>query len=69
MIEVNREGLCDGELVGHVCGDLAELADYVIGLTESELPGFGQPGRIASTFDEMDFELLPLRSAEGKVLK
>ena len=43
MIEVNREGLRDGELVVHVCGDLAELADNVVGQTESELPGFGQP--------------------------
>jgi len=51
------------------CGDLAELADCVVGQTKSELPGLGQPDGIASDFGEMDFESLPLGPAEGKVLK
>ena len=46
MIEVNREGLRDGELVVHVCGDLVELAENLVRQTESELPVFGQPGGV-----------------------
>ena len=46
MIEVNREGLREGELVVHVCGDLVELAENLVRQTERELPGFGQPGGV-----------------------
>ena len=50
MIEINREGLRDGEFVVHVCGDLVEPAEKVVRRPESELPGFGQPGGIPFLF-------------------